>query len=245
MESKITLTKRNSLEELNELFTKGTPLSGIKITYVEPNDIKTYHKPFFNVLTSNEHIVIANQYFNGEPFLRGQFEFMQVLLPEKRLKSLNRFYRVLNGILNGYHICTKAKKDCLVALANEIYYHYTPIHHVFKLTEERLESFKKIEDIIDKIIEKPSVFKGRVKCLPILWNPDYDLTPYQKSDLTNKDGGKTILNKNLQLLINAYRDGMTQEELEKKVPLSLSTIKRRWTSILQNHSNEKDNLKAA
>ena len=73
MESKITLTKHNTKEDLYDLFFNGTPLPGIKLTYPETSEKKIYHKPFHNVLATNKHIVEANQDFNGEPFLRGKF----------------------------------------------------------------------------------------------------------------------------------------------------------------------------
>jgi hypothetical protein len=239
MESKITLTKHNTKEELYDLFFNGTPLPGIELTYPETSEKKIYHKPFHNVLATNKHIVEANQDFNGEPFLRGKFEYMQVLLPEKRQRSLNCFYRVLQGILNGYRVCTKANKNCLKSLANEIYFCCAPLQHVYRQTQERIESFHKIEAIIDKIIATPFLFEGRKRYEPILWNPDYDLSPYEKSDLTNKDGGKAKLNNNLQILLELYYEGMAQKELIEKATLGERTVKRHWKSVIELYNQKK------
>ncbi|TGV02761.1 hypothetical protein [Flavivirga rizhaonensis] len=244
MESKIILSRQNTKEELYELFLNGTPLSGTEIIYIEPSKEKIYHKPFGNVLATNKYFVLQNQDFNGEPFLRSKFEYMQVLLPEYRLNSMHRFYPVLKGILNGYRICTKADKDFLTALANQIYYYYAPIQHVYRQTQERMDSFQKIEDIIDKVIATPFAFNGRKKYETIFWNPDYKLSSQEKTDLFNKYRGKELLNKNFETLINAYVYGMTQKELVKKTGISLSTIKRRWKFILQN-GNPKQELFAA
>lgn len=245
MESKITPTKHNTKEELYELFINGTPLPGIKITNPETSKEKVYHKPFYNVLANNRHIIEANQDFNGEPFIRGNFEYMQVLLPEYRLKSMYMFYPVLNGILNGYHVCTKADKDCLTALANQIYHYYAPIKHVYRQTQERIDSFRKIEDIIDNVIATPYTFKGRVKHEPILWNPDYDLTKQEKIVLCNKDSGKALLDNNLQTLLELYTKGMTKKELTEKAKLSKSTVYRRWDALIELYNQEQDFTKAA
>ncbi|MEN3324316.1 helix-turn-helix domain-containing protein [Mariniflexile soesokkakense] len=245
MESKIISPDFNTKEELYALFTLGINLPGIRIDYLEPNKRKIYHKPFGNVLTSNINSVLYSQDFNGEPFLRGKFEYMQVLLPTKRTNSINHFYRVLKGILNGYHVCTKANKDRLISLANEIYHYYAPLFHVYNMTEERLESFQKIEDIIDKVIASPSIFKGRKKYEKIFWNPDYDLTPQEKTEIFNKERGKSLVNKGLKTVIKLYTEGMTQKELAEKSKLSLSTIKRRWKDVLEVYSQQKGYLIAA
>ncbi len=244
-DSKITLTKRNSLEELNELFTIGTLLPGTEITYLEDGKSKIYHKPFGNVLTTNKHLVLKSQDFNGEPFLRGKFEYMQVLLPEYRMKSMYKFYPVLKGVLNGYRVCTKADKNCLTALANQIYHYYAPIIHVFRQTQERINSFRKIEDIINDVIANPYAFNGRKKYETIFWNPDYNLTSQEKTDLFNKYRGKELLNENLKRLIEIYTKGMTQKELQEKSKMSLSTIKRRWKSIIEFYNQEQEFLIAA
>lgn len=238
MESKIIPTEFNTKEDLYNLFTFGTILPGTKIVYIEPNERKIYHKPFGNVLATNIYSVLNSQDFNGDPFLRGKFEYMQVLLPTKRTNSINHFYRVLKGILNGYHVCTKANKERLISLANEIYHHYAPLFHVYNLTEERLDSFQKIEDLIDSVIASPSIFKGRKKYEKIFWNPDYDLTPQEKTEIFNKMRGKALTNKGIQKVIELYTEGMTQKELAEKSKLSLSTIKRRWKAVLEHYGQE-------
>jgi hypothetical protein len=53
MESKITLTKHNTKEELYVLFVNGRPLPGIKLAYQESTEKKIYHKLFHNVLATN------------------------------------------------------------------------------------------------------------------------------------------------------------------------------------------------
>jgi hypothetical protein len=53
MESKITLTKHNTKEELYVLFVNGTPLPGIKLAYQESTEKKIYHKLFHHVLATN------------------------------------------------------------------------------------------------------------------------------------------------------------------------------------------------
>jgi len=54
MESKITLTKHNTKEELYDLFVNGTPLPGIKLTYQESTEKKNITNFFimFSLLTN-------------------------------------------------------------------------------------------------------------------------------------------------------------------------------------------------
>ncbi|TJY35901.1 hypothetical protein [Pontimicrobium aquaticum] len=245
MEYKIIATTSNTKEELLDLFNLGKPLPGLKISPVEKKGKSIYAKPFGNVLTSNKHIVKGKLNFNGEPFLKGKFEYMQVLLPESRTNSLFLFYPILTAIINGYYYCTKAKKESLISLANQIYHFYAPINHVFKQTEERTKSFKKIEDIVNKVVSEPFPFDGRKKYLNIVWNPDYELSPQEKTDLCNKDSGKKKLNKNLQILLEAYKDGMTQIQLSDASKISLSTVKRRWTTIMEHNKKNNKYLCAA
>ena len=79
-ESKITLTKRNSLEELNELFTKGTLLPGTEITYLEDGKSKIYHKPFGNVGHCFFFIILLDFIPNSRVRLKQKCHYLPFLI---------------------------------------------------------------------------------------------------------------------------------------------------------------------
>ena len=194
---------------------------------------KKYLKPYRNVLCNNLNRVIEKLDFNGEPFLRGSFNYMEVVLPKERLESINAFYPVLVGILNAFYACESPTREALIAMSNDIYTNYAPFTALVPHSDQRTKSYVKIDGIINKILkEKPSTFNGRKrKALTIVWNPDYGFEGQEKKEVFQKIRGENKKEHTLSILKEAYKKGMTQSQLGKSVNMSRSTIKRYWKKI--------------
>jgi len=248
METKIVITNDPvTLDDLSALFNDGVILPNVKVEEV----IKTKPiKPFQGILANNLHQLIEKQNFDGEPFLKGDFEYRLVQLPNCRKANFPGFYSVLSSILNGYQICTGASKEALKALADEIYYHYAPIGHVTikQHSPQREASFDTISRIIEQVVEKPRPFNGRRRKKNIIWNPDYDFTGDEKRQIAKEYRDRKNAEEVLKKLMPLFEKSLTKTEIIEITGFSKSTIKRykrKWKLLNLEPSSKVNNLKAA
>ncbi|MDO6602001.1 helix-turn-helix domain-containing protein [Arenibacter palladensis] len=229
---------KDGLTELKKIFYDNETVSELRIrpvTFAKNSNTK----PFDNVLCDNLDQVIAKQNFNGEPFLQGQFGYMQVMLPTERL-PLTKFYPVLMGILNGFYTCEGGDLERLTVLANQIYHKFAPKKYQTRGSKYNIASYPKIEEIVKKVLGNPQPFNGRTRTAKTIWNPVYQFTSEEKNAIINGHNGMKKKQGTLNTLQSVYREGMTQKELAENTGFSRSTVKAYWMQIRA--SNKKRNI---
>lgn len=214
-----------STKHLKRLFEEGKTLPNLYVEHLP--FIKGTGKPFDNIICNNLKQVIAQQDFNGEPYLTGMFKYKVVLLPQERL-PLNEFYPVLTAILNGYYLCEGGNEDSLKALANNLYLDFAPSKHQTIKSEYYKDSFQAIENIVKGVMGNPKPIKGNTRIQKNIWNPDYQFTPEEKSAIFNELNGNKRKSSTFEKLQSTFTQGMTQKVLVDKTGLSLTTVKMYW-----------------
>tara|TARA_R110002020_G_scaffold156218_2_gene338060 strand:+ start:40487 stop:41476 length:990 start_codon:yes stop_codon:yes gene_type:complete len=229
------------LTDLKRLFDEDIVLPNVSVVPVLFS-MNIMFKPFNNVICDNLKQVTAKHNFNGEPLLQGRFEYMEVMLPTKRL-HLPEFYVVLPAILNGLYVFEGGTLQSLTELANQIYSGFAPEKHQTRKSKCYMASFATIESIVKKVMSNPQPVNGRVKITSTIWNPDYELSPAEKSTIFNKYRGNKAKSKTFETLEAIYTEGMTQKELWEKSGFSRSTVKRYWGQIQALSQKGIDDLK--
>lgn len=225
--SKLTNEDSYNLKDLQNLFKDGTPLPSTKVNYIQR---KKSLKPYRGVITNSLNKVIAKQDFNGEPFLKGNYEYMEVILPTHKLPTY-KLYKVMTAILNGFYYCEDSTKEALISLGNQIYMHFAQSKSLKAGCEDWVTSYTKIEKIVDKVVSDPKPLEGMKKSINIIWNPNYKLTTQEKTSIYNKYRGRQQRLNTFELFRSEYVKGMTQKELAQNTGKSLATVKRYWKSL--------------
>ncbi len=218
IESRIVIDRTipTTPDDLKRLFEDGITLPNVKVKYTTK---RKSNIPFYGILANNLDKVIAQQDFNGEPFLKGNFEYMEVRLPNKNITN-QQFHLALYAVLNGFKVCTDASKESLVSLANDM----------IKLFPQWKNQVK-VEKVVEKILTTTLPFKGIPKTINIIWNPDYKFTKNEKCKIHAEYSGKQKRNKTFKRLQKNYTEGMTQKQLWEKTNTSRSLVKMYWKSL--------------
>lgn len=224
-----------SLSDMSALFNEGVTLPNIEIAEVplaKPN------KPFEGIIANSLDMVISRQNFEGEPFLKGEYKYRLVQLPNKRLTTFPHFYKTLFAVLNGFHLCTGSDKNTLIALANEFYFHFAPFGHITvrQHTPQRKASFESIERIVDQVIANPKPFNGRTRIKEIIWNPDYKFTGDEKRQIERVYRAKANKENQMEQLAPLFEEGLTKKEIMERTGRSESHIKRYKRKWKENRS---------
>lgn len=216
---------RDSLDDVKRVFEEGKLLPSTKIVWRTKSKSKI---PFGRVIATDLDLLAQKLDFDGEPFMKGDFDYQAVLLPTKRTKNFPDFYRATSSILNGFRTCTGADKETLISLMNELYFHYAPKAHITlrQHTSQREASFGSIERIVDQVINTPQPFTGFPLKTNIIWNPDYELSGDQKRDIEREYRAKNRKTTTMALLKPMFKEGLSKSQIVKRTGLSLSTVKR-------------------
>ena len=177
----------------------------------------------------NLHILQQLHYkeFNGKPVLHfpEYFRYVKVYLPIGNI-PYHVYGQHLKAIGHQFIVCNPT---LTITNLNDYLLHIFTTYVAFLPTKNFKYDSTLIEIISKEIFKtKPKPTYSKAK---FLWNPDYDLSGFEKKGIVNKINGQVKKSKTLVSLKKTYETGMTQAELALLTGKGIDTIKRHWKNL--------------
>lgn len=163
--------------------------------------------------------------FDGEVVLKKPKGIEEVKVKITPFVDFHAYQKYLKAIVVQFKACNP--KLSLQGLNDWLVHMYTECVSIPRIVEDlRKEQYNIIESIANDVYHKS--YEPKTFPVKFLWNPDYDLTAQEKTQIINEINGKERRSGTLAILKSHYEEGISKNELIRRSGVSKPKVYEYW-----------------